>query len=335
MARVKRQIIGRLTVVGLGVEATRGTAAAITTLIPFQNYTLRDIIEYIDNDSAFGNIAEFNDSVPYRYRSEGDIGGKVFLDLLGTEFTGVFGDPPISTQLVAGEAYRHDFVMADDNSHQSLTVGVEDSSQNLRYPLVMVNSYTLEASVEAFLTRTINVMGAPSVDSADPINAAYNTNDIEFVPEDIVVTAVNHGTPFTDPSARTLNITTFSITINKNTAVEYTMGRREPVDIVNQQLGVEVSFEGSTINDADRQAFRSGIAQALRFRATKNSVWLDTAQTLHPTLEIQLPKVAFKEYEKSSDLNAAATQSITGQANYDIATAALIKASITNSTASY
>lgn len=334
MARVKRQIIGRLSVVGLGVEATRGTAAAITTLIPFQNYSLRDIIEYIDNDSAFGNIAEFNDSVPYRYRSEGDIGGKVFLDLMGTEFIGVFGDPPTTTTLATG-AYRHDFTMADDNSHQSLTVGVQDNSQNLRYPLIMVNSYTIEASVEAFLTRTINVMGAPSVDSGNPINAAYNASDVEFVPEDITVTAVNTGTPFTDPSARTLNITTFSITINKNTSVEYTMGQREPVDIVNQQLGVEVSFEGSTVSDADRQAFRTGTAQALRFRATKESIDLDSGGLHHPTLQIELPKVAFKEYEKSSDLNAAATQSITGQANYDIATAALIKASITNATASY
>lgn len=334
MARVKRQIIGRLSVVGIGVEKTRGTAATITALIPFQNYTLKDIIEYIDNDSAFGNIAEFNDSVPYRYRSEGDIGGKVFLDLLGTELIGVFGDPPQSQQLATG-VYRHDYTMANDNTHQSLTIGVQDASQKLRYPLVMINSYTIEASVEGFLTRTMNIMGASSIEVSDAIAAPYNTSDVEFVPEDIKVTAVAHGKPFSDPSARTLNITTFNVTINKNTTVEYTMGQREPVDIVNQQLGVEVSFEGSTIDDSDRQAFRSGTAQALRFVATKKSVNLDTGGQHHPTFTIELPKVAFKEYEKSSDLNAAATQSITGQANYDIATSALIKASITNATASY
>ena len=335
MARPIRQIIGRLSVVGIATEPTRGTAVeSITTLVPFQDYSLKDVIDYIHNDSALGNIAEFNDSVPYRKHGEGSIGGKVFLDLMGTELIGVFGDVPTS-KAVQGQAgvFDHTFTMANDNSHQSLTIGVQDKAQNLRYALAMINSYKLEASADNFLKRTMEIKSKASKDSTSAINATYNPNDVEFVPENIKVVARNYGTNAGDASERTLNITSFSVTINKNAEIEYTMGKSDPVDIVNQQLNVEISFEGSTIDDSDRKAFRSGTPQIIEFIAEKSDVTIGT--NTKPSLRLIMPKVSFAQYERSTDLNSAAKQTITGQANYDIKTGSILTAVIRNKVQSY
>jgi glycine cleavage system H lipoate-binding protein len=55
----------------------------------------------------------------------------------------------------SGGAYEHEFSVAENNQHQSLTIGVADDTQDKQFPLAMVNTVEIGAEVGDFVKANI------------------------------------------------------------------------------------------------------------------------------------------------------------------------------------
>ena len=72
------KVIGRLTTIFIGKEATRGTLGSPEFAVPVRAIDIDDVPTYLDNDSGYGVISEHNDSDLNTTQGEGGYDGKVF-----------------------------------------------------------------------------------------------------------------------------------------------------------------------------------------------------------------------------------------------------------------
>ena len=135
--------IGRNTTIFIGHEETRGILGTPEYAVPVRSIDIDDAPEYLDNDSGYGNIAEFNDSDFNRAQGSGGYDGKVFDNVIGAELRATFGQAP-TTSVVAGETgvYKHEFGLANNNAHNSLSIFLNEQTPS-SYELAMVDTFTL------------------------------------------------------------------------------------------------------------------------------------------------------------------------------------------------
>lgn len=322
------KIIGRLTSVGLGKESTRGTAVAPTTWVPVQAIDIDDKAEYIDNDSGFGNIAEFNDSDVNTVHAEGGYEGKVFDNASGLELYAVFGQSPTSVQRAATGVYDHTFALLNGNQHGSLTVGYKDDLGSIRYALAMVDEYTIEATLDKYLTRKIKFQSKPSVTSSDTVS--YTAGN-EFLAKHLAVKLASAQGGL--DAATAIKAMSFNFTVKKNLNIEYVFGSTAPDDIVNQQVNVDGEFELDRVDNTYRTLHLNGTKQALRLEAINTGVTIGGVH--NPAIRFDFPTVIAKEHTRNWDANAVLGQTIKFQANYSLTDAAIITARLTNTATSY
>ena len=72
-----KQYIGRREGIGLGIEATPGTAVAPQTWLRWLDQDVQNKTDVIENESAMGVVEKVNDSEVVAKWAEGKIGGKV------------------------------------------------------------------------------------------------------------------------------------------------------------------------------------------------------------------------------------------------------------------
>ena len=322
------KIIGRLTSVGIKQESVRGTAVAPSVWVPVQSFDYDDKPDYIDNDSGFGNIAEFNDSDVNAIHAEGSYDGKVFDKVIDKELVAVFGQAPTIAQIGTSGVYTKDYAMLNNNQHASLSLSYKDDINDTRYALAMVEEFNLDAALDKYLTRSISFKSRPGADVVNTV--AYTGYGNEFLAKHIAVKMAANTAGLDAASA--LKASSFSLSIKKNLKVDYVFGSDTPDDIVNQTLNVDGSFE-LTGTDADlRDKHLAGTAQALQFEAINTGVTIGTGSD-NPGIRFRLPKVALKENPRNWNNNEILTMSVNYQGNFSIAEAALITARVTNDAA--
>lgn len=325
--------IGRLTKIMIGRETTRGTVAAQEYAVPVTSLDLDDKPEYIDNDSGFGDINEFNDSDINTNHAEGGYEGKVYDNVLGAELRAVFGQAPTTTN-VAGQTgvYQHDFALANNNNHDSLTVFTKETGATGAFALAMIDTFTITASLDRFLTRSVALQSKASVDYTPTSEPAYVRGN-RFMAKDLTVVQAANVAGL--DAATALKLTDFEVEFAKNLDVQYVFGSIQPDDIQNQQFGVSGSMKKrkDSTDTTWRDYMNNGTARAVRFQAVNNKITIGASA--HPTLRIQLPNVVFKENPRNRDNNAVTTESVNFQGNLSLAEAASVTARLINTTPTY
>ena len=69
--------IGRLINVGVGIEGVRGTAVAVQSWTAKTDFSFKEKIETVQDESAIGVITDSRDSFVMKKFSEGDIAGNI------------------------------------------------------------------------------------------------------------------------------------------------------------------------------------------------------------------------------------------------------------------
>lgn len=322
------KIIGRLTSVGIKQEASRGTPLAPSVWVPVQSFDYDDKPTYIDNDSGFGNIAEFNESDVNTIHAEGSYDGKVFDKVVDKELVAVFGQAPTITQRGTSGVYDKDYAMLNNNQHASLSLSYKDDINDTRYAMAMVEEFNLDAALDKYLTRSISFKSRKGADVTNTV--AYTGYGNEFLAKHITVKMADETADLDASTA--IKASAFSLSIKKNLKIDFVFGADTPDDIINQQLNVDGSFE-LTGTDADiRDKHLNGTAQALQFEAINTGVEIGTGSD-NPAIRFRLPKVALKENPRSWNNNEVLTMSVNFQGNFSITEAALITARVTNDSA--
>lgn len=317
------KIIGRTGAIGIGVEATKGTSVAPAFWVPVKSYSFDDKVEYVKNDSAMGRIEENNAADIVKLWGEGEYGGKIFIDSVGAELTAVFGTSPTSTERGTSDVFDHAYALANNNSHDTLTIGYVDDIQDVRFPYGTVNTWALEVAVDDYVQRTISLV---SKKSASATNTPAFTDEVEFIPSQVSLKLAANEAGLDGASA--INVTAFNMEIAKNAEALYVLGSNEPEDIINKQFSVtgtiELYFESTT----QRAYVFANTKRAIRVDMIDTTVDLGTGH--NPELRFDLNEVVFEEFERGWDSNDPLKQTLTFTALYSKADGEMLTARLTN-----
>lgn len=318
------KVIGRLSQIGIGAEATRGTSVASDYTVPVTNIDFDDKVEYADNDSGFGRIEEKNDAAVIKRWAEGQYEGKIFDQSVGLELLALFGASPNSVQRTTTGVYDHTFTLAQNNAHKSLTISYEDANLDLRYAMAMLNTWSLELAVDNYARRTAAFI---SKKSASASNSMTYVNENEFIPQDITF---KMGAALADlDGASAIKIRSFNMEVNKNVEALYVLGSNEPDDIANKQFAVTGSFEAYFNETTYRDLVLNGSQRAIRIDVVSSTI-IGTSGVHTPALRFDMAKVKFGEFERGWDSNDIMLQTINFEAMFSVADSSMITARLTN-----
>ncbi len=324
------KIIGRTGALGIGIESTKGTPVAAAYWIPVQGYSFDDKIELVKNDSAMGQIFEFNDADITKLWAEGDYDGKLFLNSLGAELVALFGQSPSSAQRTTTGVYDHTYALLNSNDHKALTIGYNDAVQEISFPFGTIDSWSLEVAVDDYVKRTVSLI---SKKSASASHTPAFTNEIEFLPSHCsfktATTAAGLG------AASAINITNFKLDVKKNAEAIYNIGSNEPTDIINKQFNVTGSVELYFEDTTHRDIVMANTHKAMRIRMTDAATIIGSSGSHNPEFYIDLNDVVFDSYERNWSSNDPLAQTLNFEGVYSIADGAGISARLTNTVVSY
>lgn len=322
------KFIGRLADVGIAKEASRGTAeSAASFWIKKLSLTLDDGVEQVIDESSVGVIEDAADAkVVGKYATgeiEGNIGDKSFGLILLSALGAVNTTGPTQTTV-----YTHAFSVAQSAQHPALTLFLDDPNQDYKYPLAVLDSLEIDASVGAF-AKFIASFRSKVGETATlaPSYAAENT----FLPQHITLKYADDEDDLGTGTA--VDVRSLKLTISKNIEDDRKLGSINQVDILNKQFSVEGTVE--MVFDANTfKTFMLGdTAKAVRLELTNSDVTIGSS--LNPKLTIDMAKVKFSSFEKTYGNNETVVATVNFKAFYSTTESEMITVDLVNEQASY
>lgn len=316
---------GRAAHLGIALERDGKTASAAEYFVPRMESSFKDVIEQIQNESAFGNIAKYNDSVTTGVHGEGDISAKLWHKGLYYYLCLIFGQLPTRTVNEDG-SYKYKFVMANNNEHMKATIFSLDPNLVCKYPSAMLSEASIEWSPTEFAQMAMNFISKRGVKvEAGSITPAY-INDAEFKPHQLELKmAETVARLATAPIATQFR--SASMTITKNVEGEQTSESGQDYGtLMNGELEASLSFEKLYTDLAYRDMVLndSKVAVSFGFVDKENKAGTNTDTSLRFTF----PKVMMTSYEPSMGLSDTASESFEGTAMLDLEEGTLVTAEL-------
>lgn len=312
------KFISRRGILGLAVEATRGTAVNPTFFVPYSSISFADRTDTAREEQGLGVVADSDSNYITLKRGEGEIEAQLYDKALGAILTGVFGASPSSG---GGPPYTHTYTLSQTNQAKSLSIYWEDPDRDYLFRLGMLNSLSLSVEPSGLVNWTIGFMSKAARDWTDQTQN-FTSLGAKWLHQHLqvrlaaAVGSLSGATP--------ISLKSLELNINKNTVYDSVMGTVEPEDILNQQLSIDGSIELNLEDDTYRNYMLNGTYRAMEIK-------LDGGTS--SILTLQFPRVDFSEWEPDYTLNEIAKQTINFKCNYDAANALDIisTATLTNS----
>lgn len=178
--------IGRLAVLGLGIETTQLTAVSATDWIPTEEFTMTPVVEKSMDENAFGVIDALAGSAIAKESSEIVASGIVRSNSFGKLLKLLLGTAGTAT-LVETSVYSHAFTRLNSNGHPSATVYMNKGNTDERAPGCMLDSLELSAVIGEFVKFNANFKGGKIEDSTATPSFLTGTADEGFRASKVVV----------------------------------------------------------------------------------------------------------------------------------------------------
>lgn len=300
------KFVGRRGILGLAVEATRGTAVSPTFFVPNSSMSFFDHIELAREEQGQGVIADSDSKYVTLKMGEGEIEAQLYDKALGAILTGLMGSSPSTS---GSNPYTHTYTLSNTNQAKSVSIYWEDPDRNYLFRLGMLNSLQLTVEPTGLVNWTIGFM---SKTARDWTNQTQNFTSLgsKWTHQQVEVRLATTVGGLSAASA--LSLKNLELNINKNTVFDSVIGTVEPEDILNQQLSVEGSLQLNLEDDTYRSFMLNGTYRAMEIKLNGGA---------SSTLTLQFPRVDFFEWEPDYPLNEIAKQTINFKANYDQANA--------------
>lgn len=303
--------IGRRINIGLAPETTRGVGVEPTVVVPKTDYNLEDKANKATSEESFSNIAGFGAyEIVTQKHGAGDISGEVNLSSLPLWLWGTFGT--LSTT-ASGSDYKHTVSIADSNQHKSLTVSTHEDNGDRMFRRCMIDTFEMSIDTEAIVTYTASILSR--VSKENDWTPSYETVDYKFVGRDLEFKVAADTTGLA--AATGLNLKELNFTVQKNGEQDLETGTIEPTETHNKQCTIEGSL---TLTYEDRtwaNYMLDGDYKAISIKLTNTRQTLSGAGT--PTFYLELPRVAFAEWERDNSNDDIVSQSLNFKVLYDIA----------------
>lgn len=319
---------GRKVAIGLAMESVRATAEAADYWIRFEEDSFLDTAKNIFNESAIGVLNKNSGSEVVDTMGEGSFGGKITDRAFGFILWGALGS--YSVAATAGESivYDHTFTESQENAAKTLSITRYDPNQARIFAGAMVNSLEITAAMSDFVRHSTAFVSQPSATTtATPSYVVEN----EFVARHVTAKFADSTDNFTN--ATSIAAKSVKLTMNKNTAAYFTIGKNNPDDIFAQS--VEITGE-IVLRYTDQTYYDQ------RFNNTKKALQIKVANTgvtignsSNPTLTFTLPETYLSEWKLDQGLDGIVEQTLTFNAVYSIANGSALSVVLQNTVSSY
>jgi len=299
--------VGRRGSLGIAKEGTRGLATTPSYWVPYNSISFDDKAVVVDQESAVGRIEDSDASFVTKKFAEGEFEYDLEDEIIGLILAGVAGAAPSSS---AGPTnFIHTYTLSNANQHQSLSLLVQDPNVARMFRLAMIDKFTINVEPEGLAKATVAFRSAAGQDWTLQ-TPSYTSLGNKFIHSMLSFKLATDTASIAAASA--LNLRSLEFSISKNLEDFDDLGTATPSDILNKQLTVEGSFEIGFNDSTYRDYMLTPTTRALEILFTYGT---------NNSLQIQLPKVRFANWEPNKGMNDIATEKIEFKGLYDTANA--------------
>lgn len=300
------KFVSRRGTLGIAIEATRFTPVNPTYWLPWAVMSFADSIEGARQNEGLGVIADSDAFFVTFKKGEGDIESQLFDQALGYILTSLLGALPVTT---GSGTYTHTFTLSQSNQPKTLSLYWTDPDRSYMFAGATVDSVQMTVAQNAIVSFTVGFKSKVAKNwTAQTPN--FTTLGSKFVQQNLRFKLAD--TIGGIGAASETYVKSLELTIARNTIFDQNLGTVEPMDILAQQLSVTASIQMNLEDDVFRNYMLNGSYKACDITLFGSS---------SSSLQIQLPRVDFTEWQRDNDLDSITQQSINMTANYDAANA--------------
>jgi len=317
------------TDIRIGLETTRGTSASSGYWIPKSSLDFYDQVEYIKQEAPFGVNHEFQDADLAKKMGSGNIEFPVFSDSIGVILAAVFGATPTTSDVTTNESYSHVFSVAQNATHQTVTITKKDPVEELEFVYSMIDSFELSYSLGEYLSASVGFESKSGETASETVSY---TNLPKFRPQDTkiyiadTVSGLDSGTE--------VKVESFTLSISKNTEEYMAHGSLEREDIFNNRFSYSGSMELLWDSTTFKDLFKGGSKKALRIESINTNETIG-ASSDNPSLTFDIAPAIVEELAPQEDNSSVVRQSVGFTGIYDVENDQSIEATLINGVATY
>jgi hypothetical protein len=322
------RITPRLVSVGFGKETVRGTAVAPTSWAPKLEFSFNDRQDKAQNESGFGVIDKISARHTLKEWGEGDLSGAIYRNSFGHILANLFGAAPTTTT-VETSARKHTYALAQNNSHLTHTIAIDDPNEDNRFSLAMVNTLSIDYVVDDYVKFSASFMSKKSAQTANTVAFAAET---KFLPKHAVIkTAATGSANLTAASALT-NIIAVHLEFNKNLTATQALGATAIEGLHNTDFEVSGSIERYYDDVTFRTYARNNTDRSLRVDLIDTDTIVGAIT--NPSLRFDFEQVSF-DYPEQGDTDGLLSETVNFTGLWNLTAAKTVTAELTNETTSY
>lgn len=321
---------GRIEKIGLGIEATPGTAVAPQVGLRHLSSKFQPQTTTIKNDSAMGRVERFNESALDTKWAEGPIEFKVGDISVGYPLTGIFGLPVTTDNADANAAVKdHTFDVIQSNTPTYLTVAVDNPTADRRHALGVVDTLSISGARGKFVQAKMEMKAKSGSSASNTI--AYASPEYEFTLKHVSLKVASSVAGLSGATA--LEIKSFELNIERKTAPFFPAGSSDPTAFNSGDFEASGEFVVRYNATTHEDNFLSNLAQAMRLSITNTDATIGTAA--NPGLVFTAPQTRLTTFDRSDDLGEIVDATVGFTCELSASDGYLIRAVLTNTQAAY
>lgn len=323
------EFIGRKVAVGLGKEATRGTAVAPTYWTPHLSVDFSAKIDILQNESAMGVNEKYNDAHVGKIWGGGSIEGKLQPITGGLLLLAALGEVSTATNAdTSGNVYDHTFGVSQSNAGVSFTIAKKDPVDDAAYPMATV--VNTELAFEAGKYVTIKQEFVSKADQGASNTVAY-LEDTEFTSKNVSVVIADDVAGLN--AATPIVVEKGDLKINRDSEEWQALGSDTVADIFSKSVEFEASLT-LLFNSTDfENMWKNQTTKALRIAIVDTDTVIGNAA--NPGFVFTLNKAKVNEWSRDDGLDDIVRQEIKVTGYFDPAAGKAFEAVVTNTVTSY
>lgn len=318
--------IGRKVEAAIGLESSRGVGVAPAYSLGKIDFSIYDKIVEARDEESVGHIADSKDKYVQEKYAQGSmsgiLGGNSALYLLALAFG---GDPSVESP--SDSVYPWTILNDNDNQHASAALLIKDANQTVMHKLVMLEQLELTIDQEGMVNWSAEFIAKKAV--ASGASMPSYVEDYKFGKRKAKIYLASNIAGLS--SADRLSLKNFTLTINKNLMRDGSIGTVEPEDILNQAMGIEGEFSINYNDQTQKNLMLNATRNAMRIALESEKL---IGSTTYASVEIDLPKVDFFNWEPDASNDDIVTNSLNFKANYDLTDALVESVTVNNALAS-